>query len=120
MTERGAPDPRKVFKANAEAQRRALFTEMQQRERSIGSAAQAALKRLEAQGFPGAVQLADPKRKMRAAWHLCDVLANRPHDETGTSSYYLFSGGEVADDRGGSILAAREPDRIIAALERLG
>jgi hypothetical protein len=93
--------------------------EMEQRERSIQRAADAALKRLEARGFPGAVRLADPKRKMRAAWHLCEVSANRPHGGSGTSSYYLFSTGQVAAEGGGSVLAAREPDKIIAALGRL-
>jgi hypothetical protein len=51
---------------------------------------------------------------------LCAVEANRPYGATETSSYYLFSTGEVADSQGRSVLAAREPEKIIAALDRLG
>ena len=47
---------------------------------------------------------------MRAAWYLCDTLANRPHGATGTSSYYLFSTGEVADARGGHVTASHSQD----------
>lgn len=84
------------------------------------SAAAAALRRLEAQGFPGAVKLADPKRKMRAAWYLCATPSNAPHGEIDTSSYYLFSTGQVADRYGGSVTASRAQEEIIAALNRLG
>lgn len=115
-----APDPRKVFKANVEAQRRAIFEDMERREQSVQSAASAALSRLEARGFPGAVQRADPKRKVRAAWHLGEALANRQHGETAVTDYYLFSTGEVVDERGGSILACRDIKRIVARLNRLG
>jgi hypothetical protein len=61
----------------------------------------------------------DPKRKMRAAWYLCDARANGPHGETTVSRYYLFSTGEVADDRGRSVKAAVSQDDIVAALRRL-
>lgn len=103
------------LKANYEAQR---ARENEQRH-ALQSASDAALRRLEAHGFPGAVRIADPKRKIRAAWYLCDALADGPQGETTVSRYYLFSTGEVADDRGRSVTAARSQDEIVAALNRL-
>jgi hypothetical protein len=115
-----APSPaklrRKVSKADYEANRE----RQEGRRRAMDSAAQAALRRLEAQGFPGAVKMADPKRKIRAAWYLCDAMANRPHGEKGIGCYYLFSTGEVADDGGRSVTAAQSQDEIIDALNHLG
>jgi hypothetical protein len=115
-----SPSPQKVAREYQESVYRARREQEDERRRSLESAAAAALRRLEARGFPGAVKLADPKRKMRAAWYLCNTTANRPHGATGTSSYYLFSTGEVADVSGGHVTASRSPGEIVAALNRLG
>lgn len=115
-----APNPRKVAREYQESLYRAHRAREDELRRSMESAADAALRRLEAQGFPGAVKLADPKRKMRAAWYLCDTPANRPYGGTAMSSYYLFSTGQVVDRDGGHVIASHSPEEIIAALDRLG
>jgi hypothetical protein len=104
------------IKANAEAHRQ---REDEQR-RALQSAAKAALQRLESQGFPGAVKVADPKRKVRAAWPLGDLPVDGPLGESTVSRYYLFSTGEIADGRGRGVAVVRAPDEILTALGRLG
>jgi hypothetical protein len=115
-----APSPQKLYqeklKANSEARRK---REDEQR-RAIQAAAKAALLRLESRGFPGAVKVADPGRKVRAAWPLCDLPVDGPLGESAVSRYYLFSTGEIADGRGRSVAVARASEEILAALGRLG
>jgi hypothetical protein len=115
-----APSPQMLYeeklKANSEARRQG---EDEQR-RAIQSAAKAALQRLESQGFPGAVKVADPKRKIRAAWPLCDSKVDGLHGELAVSRYYLFSTGEVADGRGRGVAVVHVPEEILTALARLG
>jgi hypothetical protein len=108
------------LKANIEARRQAMFDDMDRQQRSIGDAANLALRRLEAQDFRGAEQRPDSKRKMRAAWHLGRATANAPHSTTAVHDYYLLSTGEVVDEGGGSSLACREPEKLIAAMNQLG
>ena len=102
------------------AQRRALLAEMASNEQAIANAADAALRRLEAQGFPGAEQREDPKRRMRAAWPLCEALAEGPNGVTAVTTYYLFSNGEVVGADGESSIACRETEKVVAALNELG
>jgi hypothetical protein len=84
------------------------------------SAAGAALQRLEAQGFPGAVKVADPKRNIRAAWPLCDSKVDGVDGESAVSRYYLFSTGQIADGRGRGLAVVHAPEEILTALGRLG
>lgn len=114
------PSPDKVYKQKIKANDEARRKREDEQRRAIQSAAKAALQRLEAQGFPGAVKVADPRRKRRAAWHLCDLPTDGPLGESAVSRYYLFSTGEIADGRGRSISAVRAPEEILAALGQLG
>ncbi len=65
------------------------------------------------------MKLADPRRKIRAAWPPCDVAAVGPRGESAASRYYLFSAGEIADGGGGGVAVVRAPEKILAALGRL-
>ena len=115
-----APSPQKLYeeklKANSEARRQ----REDEKRRAMQSAAKAALQRLESQGFPGAVKVADPKRNIRAAWPLCDSRVDGLDGETVVSRYYLFSTGEIADARGRGVAVVHAPEEILTALARLG
>jgi hypothetical protein len=115
-----APSPEKLYEQKVKANIEALRQREAEQGRAIQSAAMAALQRLESQGFPGAVKVADPKRKMRAAWPLCDVPADSPLGDSVVSRYYLFSTGEIADGRGRGVAVVRAPEKILTALARLG
>jgi hypothetical protein len=107
---------RQKIKANVAARRR---REAEQRQ-ALRSAAKAALQRLESQGFPGAVKVADTKHKVRAAWPLGDFPVDGPLGESTVSRYYLFSTGDIADGRGRGVVVVHAPDEILTALGRLG
>ena len=114
-----APTRQKLYKQRLGAVDQAQRARQEQQRQSIESAAEAALRRLEARGFPGAVRIPDSKHKQRAAWHLCDTLADGRLGETVVTRYYLFSTGEVAEAGGRSVTAAQSQDEIVAALNRL-
>lgn len=81
------PSPEKLHKQTLKANYEGQRAHEAQPQNTLKEAAEAALRRLKTQGYPGAVQIADPKRKLRSAWYLCEVLANRPHGETAVSRY---------------------------------
>ena len=115
-----APDLEALYKQKLKANEKARRQREDEQRRAMQSAAKAALERLESQGFPGAVKVADPKRKIRAAWPLCDSKVDGLGGETAISRYYLFSTGEIADARGRGVAVVHAPEDILTALARLG
>jgi len=79
------------------------------------------------EGFAGAVQMAEPKRKMRAASYLCEVVANRPRIvrqlSVGTTYSPRRGGGRWRAERHGRAFDRRDrsctrPPRLIGASRR--